>query len=95
MVINVYILPIQGYTSLGKTTDTRPNPALLNKRAEKAGSGSDGCEETFWPAFMLSDWALERAGRYVRTWMCVCVFVCVCLCVCVCVSVCVCVHPHV
>ena len=77
---------IQGYTSLGKTTDTRPNPALLNKRAEKAGSGSDGCEETFWPAFMLSDWALERAGRYVRLLIHVCVCVRVCLFVHVCGS---------
>ena len=76
---------MQGYTSLGKTTDTRPNPALLNKRAEKAGSGSDGCEETFWPAFMLSDWALERAGRYVRSFIhvCVCVYVYVCRYLCI------------
>lgn len=40
-----------GYTSLGKTTDTIRNPALLL---------SNG---TYSPAYMLTDFAQERAGR--------------------------------
>ena len=43
----------EGYTSLGKVSDTKPNPAL------KRSDGSGG----FWPAYMLADWSLERAGR--------------------------------
>jgi FAD synthetase len=41
-----------GYTSLGKVSDTIPNPALRKK---------DGIG--FWPAYMLPDWSMERAGR--------------------------------
>ena len=98
MLLRLFAVP-----SLGKTTDTRPNPALLkkclapksspitNKKSldtisstsstsieelststsslndvEGSEKGSErGCvEESFWPAFMLSDWSLERAGRY-------------------------------
>lgn len=40
-----------GYTSLGKTTDTIRNPALLLSNGE------------YSPAYMLADFALERAGR--------------------------------
>ena len=47
----------QGYTSLGKTTDTLPNPAL-----KKLIKGDSHIQE-YWPAYMLSDWTLERAGR--------------------------------
>lgn len=64
----------RGYTSLGKTTDTRPNPALLRKTLSPATSynalSSDTVSlegateiERYWPAYMLSDWSLERAGR--------------------------------
>jgi len=41
----------QGYTSLGKADDTFPNPALA-----RSGGG-------YYPAYMLADWTLERAGR--------------------------------
>lgn len=49
----------QGYTSLGKRAATTPNPALRRK------SLCDQPQVTaaYWPAFMLSDWSLERAGR--------------------------------
>ena len=91
----------QGYTSLGKSTDTRPNPALFRKgngpvfRAEMSvlGQGEGEGKEAggvgaeagaggaaggplsvaaggplsvageYWPAYMLADWSLERAGR--------------------------------
>ncbi|KAI3618383.1 hypothetical protein CBS9595_002746 [Malassezia furfur] len=43
----------QGYTSLGSTYNTRPNPRL---RVE-------GAEAVYRPAFELRDAALERAGR--------------------------------
>jgi len=42
-----------GYTSLGTVKDTLPCPALKK---------NDGDEE-YWPAYMLKDWDLERAGR--------------------------------
>ena len=42
----------EGYTSLGSVPDTFPCPAL----AKPNGDG-------FWPAYMLSDWNQERAGR--------------------------------
>ena len=51
------VLYDQGYTSLGTTKDTLPCPAL-----EVAGS-SDAGASRFWPAYMLQDWNLERAGR--------------------------------
>ena len=41
-----------GYTSLGSVHDTLPCPAL-----EKPN------QDGFWPAYMLSDWSQERAGR--------------------------------
>ena len=40
-----------GYTSLGSKQNTHRNPALLR---------NDG---TYWPAYDLSDFSLERAGR--------------------------------
>mmetsp|Transcript_9341 Transcript_9341/g.27210 ORF Transcript_9341/g.27210 Transcript_9341/m.27210 type:complete len:653 (+) Transcript_9341:73-2031(+) len=42
----------RGYTSLGTVEDTEPNPALARPRG-------DG----YYPAWMLEDWSLERAGR--------------------------------
>jgi FAD synthetase len=51
------VLYDQGYTSLGTTKDTLPCPAL-----EVAGSAEGGASR-FWPAYMLQDWNLERAGR--------------------------------
>eukprot|EP00546_Thalassionema_frauenfeldii_P011574 CAMPEP_0178925948 /NCGR_PEP_ID=MMETSP0786-20121207/18225_1 /TAXON_ID=186022 /ORGANISM="Thalassionema frauenfeldii, Strain CCMP 1798" /LENGTH=636 /DNA_ID=CAMNT_0020600945 /DNA_START=121 /DNA_END=2031 /DNA_ORIENTATION=+ len=48
----------QGYTSLGTVKDTFPCPAL-----EVAGSSFESDVPRFWPAYMLQDWDLERAGR--------------------------------
>ena len=44
-----------GYTSLGTVENTLPCPAL------KKEDGENG--EEYWPAYMLRDWDLERAGR--------------------------------
>ena len=44
---------LQGYTSLGKQPDTFPNPSLI----KQDGSGE------YNPAYMLTDWSMERAGR--------------------------------
>eukprot|EP00547_Thalassionema_nitzschioides_P009318 CAMPEP_0194229806 /NCGR_PEP_ID=MMETSP0156-20130528/44078_1 /TAXON_ID=33649 /ORGANISM="Thalassionema nitzschioides, Strain L26-B" /LENGTH=637 /DNA_ID=CAMNT_0038962365 /DNA_START=188 /DNA_END=2101 /DNA_ORIENTATION=- len=52
------VLYDQGYTSLGTVKDTLPCPAL-----EVAGSSSKNDVPRFWPAYMLQDWDLERAGR--------------------------------
>jgi molybdenum cofactor synthesis domain-containing protein len=60
-----------GYTSLGKRSETRPNPALLRKTLsfldDQSTAVSDGGDadksQSFWPAYMLTDWSLERAGR--------------------------------
>jgi len=48
-----------GYTSLGTVEDTYPCPAL--KKVDTDLTKSEGCE--YWPAYMLKDWELERAGR--------------------------------
>jgi len=48
-----------GYTSLGTVVDTNPCPAL--KKVETDLTKNEGCE--YWPAYMLKDWELERAGR--------------------------------
>ncbi|KAL7539266.1 hypothetical protein ACHAXR_009133 [Thalassiosira sp. AJA248-18] len=42
-----------GYTSLGTVKNTLPCPALRK----------DGENEEYWPAYMLREWGLERAGR--------------------------------
>jgi FAD synthetase len=47
----------EGYTSLGKTSDTLPNPYLRRKEVESSQ------EDRYWPAHMLADWTKERAGR--------------------------------
>lgn len=65
----------RGFTSLGKITDTYPNPALrrkhLNSTAdffnESTISSKQYEESLYWPAYMLADWSLERAGRGVNT----------------------------
>lgn len=49
----------QGFTSLGKVTDTLPNPALQRKPMNVI----EGEPLSYWPAYMLADWSLERAGR--------------------------------
>jgi FAD synthetase len=54
------VLYDQGYTSLGTTRDTKPNPALA---VAGVSPGSTTSVPRFWPAFMLQDWDLERAGR--------------------------------
>lgn len=51
----------QGYTSLGKKSQTFPNEALLRKFPKINSDGSQ--EKLFLPAYMLSDWTLERSGR--------------------------------
>ena len=45
-----------GYTSLGTVKDTLPCPALKKEVGEE-----------YWPAYMLNDWSLERAGRIDKT----------------------------
>jgi len=40
-----------GYTSLGNINDTMPNPMLLKPAGD------------YFPAYMLTDWSKERAGR--------------------------------
>ncbi|KFY26058.1 hypothetical protein V491_01482 [Pseudogymnoascus sp. VKM F-3775] len=47
----------QGYTSLGGTTDTHPNPAL---KADKGNGANDG---KFRPAYELVEDKAERLGR--------------------------------
>eukprot|EP00597_Dinobryon_sp_UTEXLB2267_P005785 CAMPEP_0170064466 /NCGR_PEP_ID=MMETSP0019_2-20121128/4939_1 /TAXON_ID=98059 /ORGANISM="Dinobryon sp., Strain UTEXLB2267" /LENGTH=580 /DNA_ID=CAMNT_0010271135 /DNA_START=93 /DNA_END=1831 /DNA_ORIENTATION=- len=49
-----------GYTSLGKKSLTNPNPALLKRKYPVDSEHQSG---SYWPAYMLSDWSLERAGR--------------------------------
>lgn len=60
----------QGYTSLGKKSLTRPNPALMRKNPTRTNSPIVAEEteavvkkDAYWPAYMLTDWSLERAGR--------------------------------
>jgi len=62
----------EGYTSLGKVGDTKPNPALRRKKAISSKldkdndvviTDSENENHEYWPAYMLQDWNLERAGR--------------------------------
>lgn len=53
----------QGYTSLGKKSLTLPNPALQRKYIDESGALAVREVDAYWPAYMLSDWRLERAGR--------------------------------
>lgn len=50
----------KGYTSIGKTTDTVPNP-FLAKKASFAETNQSNRE--YWPAHMLESGKFERAGR--------------------------------
>lgn len=52
----------RGYTSLGGTTDTNPNPAL-KRVVEDTASGKADSQETFRPAYELMDDYEERLGR--------------------------------
>lgn len=54
----------QGYTSLGTTKDTVPCPALAVVGAHNPSN--TGSLPKFWPAYMLRDWDLERAGRIIK-----------------------------
>ena len=45
----------EGFTSLGTVKDTLPCPALKKDEGGKNGE--------YWPAYMLKEWDLERAGR--------------------------------
>ena len=49
----------QGYTSLGGTNDTHPNPKLRRKDC----AASDGSNKTYRPAYELMDDEEERLGR--------------------------------
>lgn len=61
----------QGYTSLGKKSQTFPNPALQRKNpvpsvakvVDDASIARTTTSAEYWPAYMLSDWTLERSGR--------------------------------
>lgn len=52
----------EGYTSLGKSADTYPNPYLKKRSgAERHGGGETGVR--FWPAWCLTNFTKERSGR--------------------------------
>ncbi len=72
----------QGYTSLGKKSLTLPNPNLLRKDPSSTASIPASTFDNpvsrtsspdilsgrfkYWPAYLLADWSLERAGRVNR-----------------------------
>lgn len=56
----------QGYTSLGTMKDTLPCPALAVV-GQKAAQSNKTFIPKYWPAYMLRDWDLERAGRVSKT----------------------------
>jgi 3'-phosphoadenosine 5'-phosphosulfate sulfotransferase (PAPS reductase)/FAD synthetase len=43
----------RGFTSLGKRSLTLPNPALRRKQLQLPGDSP--AEDTYWPAYMVSD----------------------------------------
>ncbi|OJK04644.1 hypothetical protein ASPACDRAFT_8589, partial [Aspergillus aculeatus ATCC 16872] len=54
----------QGYTSLGGTADTRPNPKLLLRRPGTEESEAGGAEQSrYRPAYELTEDLEERLGR--------------------------------
>lgn len=52
-----------GYTSLGGTDDTHPNPALKRKTAAAPGQNSEEGPLAFHPAYELMEDDEERLGR--------------------------------
>jgi FAD synthetase len=54
----------QGYTSLGTVKDTFPCPALAVVGTHN--SSHVASTPKFWPAYMLRDWEMERAGRLIK-----------------------------
>ncbi|KAM3156209.1 putative FAD synthase [Botrytis cinerea] len=59
--LNIPYCPLydQGYTSLGGTTDTHPNPVLVAENSQGEGEG----EKKFRPAYELVEDEEERLGR--------------------------------
>jgi len=56
----------QGYTSIGSTYNTFPNPALLIEPLPTTSKNNDdhaNHEPAYRPAYELLDGSLERAGR--------------------------------
>ncbi|CAK7565262.1 MAG: 3'-phosphoadenosine 5'-phosphosulfate sulfotransferase [Sporothrix epigloea] len=56
----------RGFTSLGGTTDTRPNPVLAKTKASRTDAGDNSSSSTptsFRPAYELLDDDEERLGR--------------------------------
>jgi FAD synthetase len=54
----------QGYTSLGTTKDTLPCPSLAVAGIQNSSDNTS--LPKYWPAYMLRDWDLERAGRITK-----------------------------
>jgi FAD synthetase len=52
----------EGYTSLGSTFNTFPNPVLDTRKGEPVNQ-DDKTNKRWQPAYMLEDGSLERAGR--------------------------------
>ncbi|CAK7272236.1 3'-phosphoadenosine 5'-phosphosulfate sulfotransferase [Sporothrix epigloea] len=53
----------QGFTSLGGTTDTRPNPVLAKTKANTGDNSGSSTPTSFRPAYELLDDDEERLGR--------------------------------
>jgi FAD synthetase len=53
----------EGYTSLGGTLDTHPNPVLLKKPLSPTESPAESPKPQFRPAYELTEDDEERLGR--------------------------------